>query len=77
MVKKIFTPVGKPKQLYSVEEYSMRSAKMYRFLNEDEIKSVQTTTHARTVERFIRTFKMNLYRGLDALNEDKNKMGNA
>ena len=49
----------------------MRSAKMNRFLNDNDIKSVQTTTHAHTVERFIRTFKDNLYRRLDALNEDK------
>ena len=45
---------------------------MNRFLNENEIKSVQTTTHAHTVEKFIRSFKDNLYRMLDALNEDKN-----
>ena len=63
--------MGEPKQLYADEEYSMRSAKTIRFLNENELKSVQTTTHAHTVERFIRTFKDNLYRRLDALNEDK------
>ena len=34
-------------------------------------KSIQTTTHAHTVERFIRTFKMNLYRRLDSLKQDK------
>ena len=72
-LKKIFTSMGKPKQLYSDEESSMRSAKMYRLLNENEIKSVQTTTHAHTVERFIRTFKDNWYRRLDSLNEDKTK----
>ena len=41
------------------------------FLNENDIKTIQTTTHAHTAERFIRTFKDNLYRRLDALNEDK------
>ena len=46
---------------------------MSRFLSENEIKPVQTTTHAHTVERFIRTFKDNLYRILDALNDDKTK----
>ena len=59
--KKIFISMGKPKQLYSDGESSMRSAKMHRFLNENEIKSVQTTTHAHTVERFIRTFKDHIY----------------
>ena len=63
--------MGEPKQLYSDEEYSMRSAKMNRFPNDNDLKSIQTTTHAHTVERFIRTFKDNLYRRLDALNEDK------
>ena len=51
----------------------MRSSNMSRFLSDNEIKSVQTTTHAHTAERFIRTFKDNLYRILDALNEDKTK----
>merc|ERR1711966_396870 len=32
---------------------------------------IQTTTHAHTVERFIRTFKDNLYRRLDGLKQDK------
>ena len=42
---------------------------MIKFLKQNEIKSVQTTTHAHTVERFIRTFKDNLYRRLDALKQ--------
>ena len=50
----------------------MRSAKMIKFLKQNEIKSVQTTTHAHTVERFIRTFKDKLYRRLDALKQTKN-----
>ena len=70
--KEIITSMGKPKQLYSDEEYSMRSLKMVRFLNQSEIKYVQTSTHAHTVERFIRTFKYNLYRRLDALKQTKN-----
>ena len=68
-LKKIFSSMGKPKQLYSDEESFMRSSKMSRLLNGSEIKSVQTTTHAHTVERFIRTSKDNLYRILDALYE--------
>ena len=70
-IKKIIASMGKPKQLYSDEESSMRSLKMVRFLNQNEIKSVQTSTHAHTVERFSRTFKDNLYRRLDALSELK------
>ena len=70
-IKKIITPMGKPKQLYSDEESSMRSLRMIKFLKQNEIKSVQTTTHAHTVERFIRTFKDNLYRRLDALKQTK------
>ena len=52
VLNKIFTSMGKPKQLYSDEESSMRSATMIKLINE----TVQTTTHAHTVERFIRTF---------------------
>ena len=48
--------MGKPKQLYSDEESSMRSAKMIKSINGAKIKTVQTTTHAHTVERFIITF---------------------
>ena len=69
-LKIIITSMGKPKQLYSDEESSMRSAKMIRFLKESDIKSIQTTTHAHTVERAIRTFKDNLYRRLDSLKQD-------
>ena len=49
----------------------MRSANMINIINETETKIVQTTTHAHTVERFIRTFKNNLYRILDSLKQDK------
>ena len=38
-LKKIIGSMGKPKQLYSDEESSMRSLKMVRFLNQTEIKS--------------------------------------
>ena len=41
----------------------MRSAKMNRFLNGNDLKSIQTTTHAHTVEMFIRTFKTTIYIG--------------
>ena len=68
-LKKIFTSMGNPKQLYSYEQYSMRSAKMNRFVHDNEIKSVQTSTHAHTVERFIITCKYNLYRRLEPLKQ--------
>ena len=50
--KKIFTSMGKPKQLYADEESSVRFAKMVEFINQTEIKSVQTSTHAHAVGRF-------------------------
>ena len=40
---------------------------MINFMN----GTVQTSTHAHTAERFIRTFKDNLYRRLDSLKQDK------
>ena len=70
-LKLIFEQLGKPKQLYSDEESSLRSQEFFRFINENNIKTIQTSTHAHTIERFIYTFKMNLYRRLDALNQDK------
>ena len=53
--------MGKPKQLYSDEESSMRSSKMNRFLNDNDVKPIKATTHDHTVERAIRTFKDNSY----------------
>jgi len=64
---------GKPKQLYSDEEGAFNSKIYQKFLNQNNIKHIQTTTHAHTVERFISTFRMNLQRRLDALNQDKSK----
>ena len=54
-LKQMFTSMGQPEQLYSDEESSMRSAELNRSLKEHEIKSVHTTAHAHTTERFIRT----------------------
>ena len=67
----IFKSMGKPKQIYSDEEGALRSLQFNRFMNENGMKSIQTSTHAHTVERFIRTFLDNLYRRLNALNKDK------
>ena len=69
----MFESMGKPKQLYSDEESSMRSSKMNRCLNDNEVKSIQTTTHAHTAERAIRTFRLILYRRLDALKQEENE----
>ena len=63
--------MGKPKQLYSDEESSVRAKVFFRFINESDIKHIQTSTHAPSVERFIRTFKDNLYRRLDGSKQDK------
>ena len=64
-LKLIIEELGKPKQLYSDEESSLRSQEFFRCINEYNIENIQTTTHAHTVECFIYTFKMNLYRRLD------------
>ena len=46
---------------------------MFRCVNESYIKTIQTLTHAHTIERFIYTIKMNLYRRLDGFNQDNNE----
>ena len=70
-LNEIFKLMWKAKQVYSDEESSMKSAQIVELINQTEIKSVQPSTHAHTVERFIRTFKDNLYRRLDALKQTK------
>ena len=72
-LKLIIEGLGKPKQLYSDEESSLRSTEFFRFINENNVKTIQTSTHARTIERFIGTFKDNLYRRLDALGQNNNE----
>ena len=42
-------------------------------VNENNIKTIKTSTHAHTVERFIRTCVDNLYRRLNGLNQDNNE----
>ena len=63
--------MGTPKQFYSDEESSVIAKMFFRFMNDNDIKHVQTSTHAPSAERFIRTFKHNLYRRLDGLKQDK------
>ena len=58
-LKYMFDKLGKPKQLYSDEEGAFNSTKYIKFLNENNIKHIQTTAHAHAVERFIQTFRMN------------------
>ena len=70
-LKLIFQSMGTPKQLYSDEESSFRAKVFFRFMNDNDIKHVQTSTHAPSAERFIRTFIDNLYRRLDGLKQDK------
>ena len=72
-LKLIFKSMGTPKQLYSDEESSFRAKVFFRFMNDTGIKHVQTSTHAPSVERFIRTFKDSLYRRLDGLNQNKSE----
>ena len=40
-----------------------------------KFKHVQTSTHAHGAERFIQTFRSNLQRRLDALDQDKKRLG--
>ena len=72
-MKLIIEELGKPKQIYSDEESSLRSQELFRFINDNNIRTIQTPTHAHTVERFIYTFKMNVQRILDALGQNKNE----
>ena len=65
--------MGTPKQLYSDEKSSFRANVFFRSMNDTGIKHVQTSTLAPTVERFIRTFKYNLYRRLDGLSQNKSE----
>ena len=65
--------MGTPKQLYPDEEASFRAKVFFRFMNDNDIKHVQTSTHAPSVERFIRTPKDNLYRRLHGLNLNKSE----
>ena len=51
--------MGKPKQLYPDEESSFRTKVFFRFINGNDTKQIQTSTHAPSAERFIKTFKDN------------------
>ena len=72
-LKLIFRSMGTPKQLHSGEESSFRAKVFFRFINENDIKHVQTSTHAPSAERFIRTSKDNLYRRLDGSKQDNSE----
>ena len=69
----IIEELGKPKQLYSHEESSLRSQGFSGCINENDIKTIQTSTHAHTVERLTSTFKDNLYLRLDAVDHEKSE----
>ena len=59
-LKLTFRSMGTPKQLHSDEEPRFRANVFFRFINDNDIKHIQTSTHAPSAERFIRTFKDNL-----------------
>ena len=59
------------KYIHSDEEGAFNSNKYIKAINEQNIKHIQTTTHAHTAERFIQTFSNNMYRILTVLNPDK------
>ena len=70
-LNKVTEHLGKPKQMYSDEEGSSNSIKYTKLINLQHIKHIQTTTHAHTAERFIQTMLTNLYRSINALEQDK------
>ena len=45
-LKLIFRSMGTPKQFYSNGESSFRAKASFRFINENDIKHIQTSTHA-------------------------------
>ena len=70
-LKKVVENLRKLKQIYSDEEGAFNSNKYIKLINGQNIKHIQTTTHAHTAERFIQTFLNNLYRGYNALGDLK------
>ena len=72
-LKKVIETIGKHQQIYSDEEGAFNSIKYTKFINEHNIKHIQTTTHAHTAERFIQTFLNNMYIRLNGLNQDKSE----
>ena len=70
-LKKVIEHLGKTKQIYSDGEGAFNSNKYIKYINEQSLKHIQTTTHAHTAERFIQTSLNNLYRKLNVLNLDK------
>ena len=65
-LEEVFASMGKPIQLYSDEEGAMNSDTFLTFINKHKFKHIQTSTHARTAERFVQTFRINLQRRFDA-----------
>ena len=55
-LKHVIGILGKPQQIYSDEEGAFNSNKYIKFINEQNIKHIQTTTHAHIAERLIQTF---------------------
>ena len=70
-LKLIFRSMGTP-QLYPDEASSFRAKVFFRFINDNDTEPIQTSTHAPSAERFIRTPKDNLNRRLDCIKQDKN-----
>ena len=64
---------GIPKQLYSDEEGSANGKNTMALINEHNIKPIQTSTHAHTVEQFIENVRDMLFRRLNGLNHNTNE----
>ena len=73
-LKLIFRSMGKLKQLHSDDESSFGANMFFRFINENDIKHMQTSTHAPSAGRFIRTFKDNVHRRLGGLKQGKSEL---
>ena len=71
VLNKVIEHLGKTKQIYSGEEGVFNSNKYIKFINEQNIKHIPTTTHAHTAARFIQTFLNSQYIISNGLNQDK------
>ena len=64
--------MGKPpKIIYTDNEGALNSKSLQTKLKEQDIKHIVTRTHAKFAERFIRTFRVALYRRIE--NDKKNE----
>jgi hypothetical protein len=63
-MKEVLVKIGIPKQIYSDEEGGFHNKEWIELMHHHKIEHIETSTHAPTVERFIRTIKDFLNRRL-------------